>query len=158
MVDRSPTGELLLGNAFPAATLSRMRAAGDVTKLATGVHVRGGGLPVEKLARHHVWAIAEHYWPGAVITDRSSAGEIVDGVLFLAHPAPPRRADIALPGVMGEQWREDRQADQGRRDVERTLRLPIEYRRRRKFSTLRLLMLGRIDREPRKPFTVRRHG
>lgn len=99
MAERSPTGELLLGNALPAATLSRLRASGHVTKLTTGVHVRGGGLPIDKLARHHVWAVAEHYWPDAVITDRSSNGDIVDGVLFLAHPAPPRRADIVLPGV-----------------------------------------------------------
>ncbi len=98
-LDRSPTGELLLGNAMPYATLSRHRAAGEIIKLTTGVHVRGGELPVDKLARHHLWAIAEHYWPGAVITDRCADGQPHDGWLFLAHPNPPRRAEVVLPGL-----------------------------------------------------------
>ena len=57
-------------------------------------------MPPEDLVRRHVWAIAAHFWPGAVVTDRSAlAPDARRGWVFLAHPAPPRRSDLALPGV-----------------------------------------------------------
>lgn len=95
-----PTGTLVFSTPASAATLSRQQKAGRAIKLATGIYVAGATLPTADLTRHHLWEIVAHYWSGAVVSDRSAltAGP-TDGWLFLAHPEPPRAADLQLPGV-----------------------------------------------------------
>ena len=96
----SPAGRLVFGNQIDYATLSRLRASSRAVKLATGLNVVDAALPPETLVKHHLWEIVAHYWPGAVVSDRSAlAGGPDQGWLFLCHPEPPRGAKLVLPGV-----------------------------------------------------------
>ena len=51
----------------------------------------------QKLAQRHVWAMADHFWPGVIITDRCGDGIVQDGWPLLAYSDSPRKADLALP-------------------------------------------------------------
>lgn len=96
----NPYGELVFADDSNKSRLSRMRKAGGAVQLAPAIYVTGSTVPVEALAKHYARSIAAHYWPGAVISDRSAlAGGPSDGWLFLSHPHPPRRADVVLPGL-----------------------------------------------------------
>lgn len=97
----SPTGRLLFSSDAAYASVSRLAKAGRAVKLATGLYVVDAALPPPALVTRHLWAIVNHYWPGAVVTDRSAlAGGPVEGWLFLSHPDPPRRTDLKLPGLV----------------------------------------------------------
>jgi Fic/DOC family len=97
-----PHGELVFSSDVERSKLSRLGATGRATKLSSGVYAVGATLPPEQVARHHLLAIVERYWPGGVVCGRSAiAGGIpVDGALYVAHPNPARTADLRLPGVM----------------------------------------------------------
>ncbi len=94
-----PTGTLYISTRANAAHLTRLHRRGDAIKLAAGLYVVGSSLPVESLARHHIWEIIAHYWPDAVVCDRTAFDGGRGQWVFICHPAPPRKADLALPGV-----------------------------------------------------------
>ena len=78
-------------DAFAPASCGKDRQARDG-------HPRPGRITSpEKLAQRHAWAIADHFGPGVVITDRSSDGIVQDGWPLLAYSDSPRKADLALP-------------------------------------------------------------
>lgn len=96
----SPAGRLVFSGQTTSASLARQRSAGRAVKLAPGVYVVGGRLPPAALAKEHLWEILAHYWPGAVVCDRSALdGGTSQGWVFLCHPEPPRLRDLRLPGV-----------------------------------------------------------
>lgn len=94
-----PAGTLHISTRANAAHLTRLHKRGAAIKLAAGLYVVGSSLPVEALARHHIWAIIAHYWPGAVVCDRTAFDAGRGEWVFICHPEPPRKADLALPGV-----------------------------------------------------------
>ncbi|MGI8536405.1 MAG: Fic family protein [Mycobacteriales bacterium] len=97
---QSPAGRLLFSSDAAYASVSRLAKAGRAVKLAPGLYVVDATLPPAALVTKHLWHIVAHYWPGAVVSDRSAlAGGTVDGWLFLCHPEPPRRSDLRLPGL-----------------------------------------------------------
>ena len=97
---RQPTGRLVFSDTSNYTELSRQQRAGQALRLAPGVYALNAALPATAVADHHLWAIAGHFWPGAVICDRSAlAGGVDNGWLFLCHPRPGRSADLRLPGV-----------------------------------------------------------
>jgi hypothetical protein len=83
------------------ASLSRQAAAGRAIRLAPGVYAVGASLPPDKVAYHHRLHIVAHFWPGAVLCDRTAlaGGEPTTGWMFICHPEPPRRAALVLPGL-----------------------------------------------------------
>jgi hypothetical protein len=97
----NPTDRLSFTTPSTRASLSRQAAAGRAIRLAPGIYVVGASVPPEKVAYHHRFDIIGHVWPGAVVCDRSalSGGEPTQGWMFVCHPDPPRRADLALPGL-----------------------------------------------------------
>ena len=70
-------------------------------RLAPGIYAVGATLPPEDVAALHRNAIIGRIWPGAVIRGRSAlaGGQLVDGVIYIAHPDPPRKAPLKLPGL-----------------------------------------------------------
>ena len=94
-----PAGTLHISTRANAAHLTRLHRRGEAVKLATSLYVVGSALPVESLARHHVWALIAHYWPGAVVCDRTAFDGGVGKWIFICHPQPPRKSDLVLPGV-----------------------------------------------------------
>ncbi|WBQ07012.1 Fic family protein [Kribbella sp. CA-293567] len=96
-----PAGRLEFATETTRSRLSRQRKSGRAIRLAPGLYALDATLPPEKVAYQHRFAIAAHLWPGAVLCDRTglSGGEPVDGWLFLCHPEPGRRADLAVPGL-----------------------------------------------------------
>ena len=96
----SPAGRLIYSTPSTRASLSRHAKAGRVTPVGKGIYLSGATIPIEEALRKHRFDLVAHYWPGAVICDRSAiaGGEIVDGWLFICHPDPPR-GDLELPGL-----------------------------------------------------------
>lgn len=94
-----PAGTLHISTRANAAHLTRLHKRGAAIKLATGLYIVGSSLPVEALAHQHIWAIIAHYWPAAVVCDRSAFDGGRGEWVFICHPEPPRKADLALPGV-----------------------------------------------------------
>ncbi len=94
-----PAGTLHISTRANAAHLTRLHKRGEAIQLATGLYVVGSSLPVEALARQHVWEVIAHYWPGAVVCDRTALDGGRGDWVFICHPEPPRKADLALPGV-----------------------------------------------------------
>lgn len=94
-----PGGVLRISTRTNAAHLNRLHKSGRAVKLAAGLYVVESSLPVEALARQHVWQIISHYWPGAVVCDRTAFDGGVGAWIFICHPEPPRKSDLVLPGV-----------------------------------------------------------
>jgi hypothetical protein len=96
-----PHGELVTVDGSNRARLSRQAKAGRATRLAAGLYAVGAVLPPEQVARHHLNTIVSMYWPGAVFCGRTAfaGGMPVAGVVYVAHPDPPRRTPLALPGI-----------------------------------------------------------
>lgn len=97
----SPEGTLVFRTSGNAAHLSRRSRAGEAVRLGHGIYVLDSQLPPEDLAQHHLWRIIAHVWPGAVVCDRTALlGARPDqGWVYICHPAPPRVADLTLPGL-----------------------------------------------------------
>lgn len=81
--------------------LSRLNKAGRAFRLAPGLYVLGATLPRARVVLHHRFAVIAHFWPGAVLCDRTAltGGAADDGWIFIAHPAPARRNDLQLDGL-----------------------------------------------------------
>jgi hypothetical protein len=96
-----PAGNLVFATPQNRATLSRQSKAGRALRLAPGVYAVGATLPPEKVVYHHRFAIIAHYWPGAVLCDRTAltGGQPYEGWIFIAHPEPARVQVLKLPGV-----------------------------------------------------------
>jgi hypothetical protein len=96
-----PAGTLEVASPSRRAQLSRLAKSGRAIVLARGIYVLGASLPPDAVARYHRLAIIAHYWPGAVLCDRSAlaGGEPVEGWMFVCQPSPARSADLVLPGV-----------------------------------------------------------
>lgn len=96
-----PQGELVQATATNRAHLSRLARRGAAQRLAPGLYAVGAVLPPENVVTLHRHAIVGLVWPGAVLRGRSalSGGEPMDGVVYIAHPEPPRKSPLALPGV-----------------------------------------------------------
>jgi hypothetical protein len=101
VASRPPQGELRRATPSDRAHLSRLARAGSALRLAPGIYAVGATLPPETVASFHRNAIIARIWPGAVIRGRSAlaGGQPVDGVLYIAHPNPPRKAPLSLPGL-----------------------------------------------------------
>jgi Fic/DOC family len=98
--ETNPAGRLIFSDPAKAASLTRQVKGGRAIRLASGIFAVGSTLPIAAVARHHLWEIIAHVWPGAVICDRGAlAGGIADGWVFLCHPDPPRHSDLELPGI-----------------------------------------------------------
>ena len=97
-----PAGRLEYATRTNRSWLSRQQRAGRAIRLSPGIYVLDATLPPEKVAQHHRFAIIAHFWPGAVLCDRTalSGGEPVDGWMFLCHPEPGRMADLPVPGLV----------------------------------------------------------
>lgn len=96
-----PHGVLEWATGSSRARLSRLAKSGKAIRLLPGLYAAGATLPPEQVARHHLHEIIEHVWPGGVICGRSAlAGGIpTDGIFFVAHPDPPRKTALHLPGL-----------------------------------------------------------
>lgn len=97
--DLNPVGTLHFSSTSSKAHLSRQHQAGRAVKLSAGVYVLDATLPPSDLARRHLWDIVAHFWPGAVLCDRSALNGGSGDWVFVCHPDPPRAADLRLPGV-----------------------------------------------------------
>ncbi|GAA1957676.1 Fic family protein [Nocardioides panacihumi] len=95
----NPAGELVFSTAANKAHLSRMRRAGKAVRLTTGVYVVGASLPVETVVREHLWNVIAHFWPDAVVCDRTAFDGGRTDWIFICHPDPPRVRDLLMPGV-----------------------------------------------------------
>ena len=95
----TPLGELRFATEHNNSTLTRQSKTGKATRLAKGIYVVDASLPPEDLARRHLYRIIAHYWPGAVICDRSAFDGGIGPWVFICHPEPPRASDLKLPGV-----------------------------------------------------------
>ena len=97
----SPAGTLVFSSQSNRAQLSRWASAGRALRLTPGVYALDATLPPEAVARQHRLAVIAHVWPGAVLCGRSalSGAEPVEGFVYVAHPQPPRTADLRLPGL-----------------------------------------------------------
>ena len=101
VASRPPQGELTQVTPSNRAHLSRLARSGSALRLAPGIYAVGATLPPETVASFHRNAIIARIWPGAVIRGRSAlaGGQPVDGVIYIAHPNPPRKAPLSLPGL-----------------------------------------------------------
>lgn len=83
------------------ARLSRFAKSGKAIRLLPGLYATGATLPPEQVVRHHLYEIIGHVWPGGVICGRSAlaGGLSADGMFFVAHPDPPRKTALHLPGI-----------------------------------------------------------
>ena len=97
-VAHGPAGRLELSTSNNRAHLSRLAKAGRAMRLAPGIYVVEATLPYEAVVRHHLAGILAHVFPGGVLCGRTAlaGGMPVDGWLYVAHPAPPRTADLAV--------------------------------------------------------------
>lgn len=97
----NPAGKLLYATTGNRASLSRQAKAGRIMQVGRGIYLSGASLPVPDAIGKHRFELAARYWPDAVICDRSAftGGELVDGLLFVCHPEPGRKADLVLPGL-----------------------------------------------------------
>src|SRR5680860_385808 len=96
-----PQGNLRFVTPATAAELSRRAKAGRAVRLAPGIYVEDATLDREHAARHHLYNIVAHVWPGAVIWGRSAltGGQPEDGRLYVCLPELGRTSDLRLPGV-----------------------------------------------------------
>ena len=96
-----PHGELVAATGSNRARLSRQAKTGRATRLAAGLYAVGAILPAEQVARHHLNTIVSMYWPAAVFCGRTAlaGGMPVSGAVYVAHPDPPRRSPLELPGI-----------------------------------------------------------
>ncbi len=83
------------------ARLSRMAKSGKAARLLPGLYAVGATLPTEQVARHYLNEIVGHIWPNGVICGRSAlaGGFPINGMFFVAHPDPPRKTELHLPGL-----------------------------------------------------------
>jgi hypothetical protein len=85
-----------------SAAVRRAVAAGTARKLGGRLYTRNVADPLEQVVRRNWQPIAAHYFPGAVIVDRSAidAKPAEDGSLFLdAGPEHAGRRNVRLPGL-----------------------------------------------------------
>jgi hypothetical protein len=96
-----PSGQIRFATPSSAAHLSRLAKAGRAAALARGIYAVGATLPPERIVRTHRHEIIAHYWPGAVLCDRTAldGGEPVEGWMFVCHREPARMAPLHLPGL-----------------------------------------------------------
>ena len=94
-----PPGQLFFSTRTNSGHLGRLHRSGRAVKLAAGIYVVGATLPIDTVTRHHLWKIIAHYWPGAVICDRSAFDGGTGQWVFVCHPEPRRKSDLHLPGV-----------------------------------------------------------
>jgi hypothetical protein len=101
LATRPPHGDFVVATPADHSRLSRQVRSGQALRLASGLYAVGATLPPEQVARHHLFAVIAHVWPGAVLCGRTAlaGGIAVDGEMYVAHPNPPRRNELALPGV-----------------------------------------------------------
>jgi hypothetical protein len=85
-----------------SSRLSRLARAGGALRLAPSIYAVGAILPPEQVTRHHLFAIIGHVWPGAVLHGRTAltGGRPSDGEVHVAHPEPPRKTALSLPGTI----------------------------------------------------------
>ncbi len=96
-----------LPEVFPTSTaisesLQRAVRAGSARKLAGRLYTRNLEEPLEQVARRNWQAIVAHYFPEAVVVDRSAfeAKPAPDGSLFLdAGPSYASRRPAVIPGL-----------------------------------------------------------
>jgi len=82
--------------------VQRALADGRVRKVAGRLYTRNLAEPLEQVVRRNWYRVAAHYFPGAVIVDRSGieAQPSADGSLFLdAGPDYAGRRPVRLPGL-----------------------------------------------------------
>mgnify|MGYP001578897733 CR=1 FL=1 len=96
-----PHGVLEWTTGSSRTRLSRLAKSGKAIRLLPGLYAAGATLPPEQVARHHLHAIIEHVWPDGVICGKSAlnGGLPSDGMFFVAHPDPPRKTALHLPGL-----------------------------------------------------------
>ena len=97
----SPSGRVVFSDDSNKAHLSRLAKVGRATRLSRGIYLQNASLPVERAVFQHLYSIVGQVWPGAVISARSALNGAIpnDGWLFISHPDPLRKSDLALPGV-----------------------------------------------------------
>lgn len=97
----NPAGDLVVATAANKAHLSRQSKAGRALRLAPNLYVVNAGLPRANVVHQHRFALIAHYWPGAVLSDRTAlmGGEPCEGWMFIAHPEPGRIQDLQLDGL-----------------------------------------------------------
>lgn len=97
----NPAGTLVVATSRNKASLSRQTKAGRALRLAPSLYVLDATLPPESVAYHHRFSLIAHYWPGAVLCDRTAlaGGEPYEGWMYIAHPEPARRQDLRVPGL-----------------------------------------------------------
>jgi fido (protein-threonine AMPylation protein) len=95
----NPEGTLVFSTDANSGYLARLHRSGRALKLAPGVYVVGASLPIEAVTRTYVWDVVEHYWPDAVVCDRTAFDGGQGNWIFICHPDPPRKTDLRLPGV-----------------------------------------------------------
>lgn len=97
----NPAGELVAATAANKAHLSRQSKAGKALRIAPSLYVLNATLPRASVAYQHRFAIIAHYWPGAVLCDRTAleGGQPYEGWIFIAHPEPGRLQDLQLDGL-----------------------------------------------------------
>jgi hypothetical protein len=96
-----PAGRLAIATSQTKAGLSRQAKAGTAFRVAPNVYIVGATLAPTQAVAHHRTAIISVFWPGAVLSDRTTltGGMPFEGWIFIAHPDPARRSDLELPGV-----------------------------------------------------------
>lgn len=97
----NPAGELVVATPGNKAHLSRQSKAGRALRLAPGLYVLNATLPRANVVYQHRFSLIAHYWPGAVLSDRTAlrGGEPHEGWIFIAHPEPGRTQDLQLDGL-----------------------------------------------------------
>ncbi len=94
--------EIFASTTERSAAIRRAVAAGKARKVAGRLYTRNMDDPLEQVARRNWSRIAAHYFPGAVVVDRSAfeARPSTDGSLFLdAGPDYAGRRPLRLPGL-----------------------------------------------------------
>jgi hypothetical protein len=102
VASRPPQGKLTQATPSNRAHLSRLARGGAAIRLAPGIYAVGATLPPENVASLHRNAIIARIWPDAVVRGRSAlaGGQPVNGVIYIAHPNPPRKTPLNLPGLV----------------------------------------------------------
>lgn len=99
-LDEQP--EVFASTAASSAAVRRAVAAGKARKIAGRLYTGNVEDPIDQVVRRNWQAIAAHYFPHAVIVDRSAmeAKPSSDGSLFLdAGPEYTARRPVRLPGL-----------------------------------------------------------
>ncbi|HUF31685.1 MAG TPA: Fic family protein [Acidimicrobiales bacterium] len=101
LVAPPPHGALEFVSAANRSALSRRARSGQAIRLSAGIYALGATLPPEDVARHHLYAVIAHHWPGSVLCGKTAlaGGVPVDGDVFVAAPEPGRTAPLRLPGI-----------------------------------------------------------